>query len=92
MDGDLFANALSGFIARGRNPEMILSDNGTNFAGGEKEIKEAMQKWNDSHKTQNHFLVNIIKWLFNPPKVSQMGCVWEGQIRTVRKLRLETPL
>jgi len=57
MEADSFVNALSRFIARRGNPIMIRSDNGTNFTGGEKEIKAAMQKWNDSHMTQENLLV-----------------------------------
>ena len=45
---------------------MIWSDNGTNFIGAEKELRESIEKWN---------VVNIaaelahkgVKWRFNPP-------------------------
>ena len=34
------------FVFRRGTPAMIWSDNGTNFIGAEKELRECMEKWN----------------------------------------------
>lgn len=41
-----FINALRRFIARRRLPREIRSDIGSNFASGEKELNQAICKWN----------------------------------------------
>lgn len=43
LDTDSFVNALRRFIARRGQVQEIQSDNGTNFIGGERELREA--KW-----------------------------------------------
>ncbi len=86
LDSDAFVNALTRFAARRGVPEVIRCDNGTNFVGGQREIKEAINQWNESHKTQDYLLQRHIQWIFNPPAASHMGGVWERQIRSVRKV------
>ena len=68
MDTDSFFHALGPFIiARRRKPHEMRSDNGTNFVGGNRELKEAVQQWNKD-KLHLHFLQQEIKWIPNPPK------------------------
>ncbi|KAK4329183.1 hypothetical protein Pmani_000412 [Petrolisthes manimaculis] len=86
LDTDSFINALSRFAARRGLPKKIRCDNGTNFIGGERELREAVQQWNDSHKIREYMLRQRIVWEFNPPTASHMGGVWERQIRSVRKI------
>ena len=85
MDTDSFLGALQRFISRRGKPEMISSDNGTNFRGGERELRQAMEQWNET-KINNVLLQQEIKWRFNPPGASHMGGVWERMIRTTRKI------
>ncbi|XP_071821481.1 uncharacterized protein [Apostichopus japonicus] len=42
MNTDSFVNALRRFVSRRGSPEKILFDNGTNFKGCERELKEAL--------------------------------------------------
>lgn len=56
------------------------------FGAGERELRVAMQSWNDDSKVKAHLLQREIKWDFNPPAASHMGGIWERQIRTVRKV------
>ena len=84
MDTDSFINALRRFISRRGNPEEIRCDNGSNFRGGEKELRLAMQQWNQDQVHQ-FLLQRDIKWIFNPPTASHMGGAWERAIRSVRR-------
>ena len=43
LDTDSFLNALQRFMARIGQPEVIRSDNGTNFVGGNRELREGVQ-------------------------------------------------
>ena len=85
LDTDSFLNALRRFVARRGQPEEIRSDNGTNFVGGNQELRKAVKAWNQSQISR--FLTQQdIKWIFNTPKASHHGGVWERCIRTVRKV------
>ena len=85
MDTDSFIHALRRFMSRRGRPQEMRSDNGTNFVGGNRELKEAINQWNKD-KLHQHFLQQEIKWIPNPPKASHMGGVWERVIRTIRKI------
>ena len=85
MDTDSFLNSMRRFIARRGVPEVMRSDNGSNFVGGCKELREAISGWNKS-QIHEFLLQRNVKWLFNPPSGSHFGGVWERCIRTVRKI------
>ena len=44
LDTDSFLGSLQRFVSRRGKPEKILSDNGTNFRGGEKELRQEIEK------------------------------------------------
>ncbi|XP_071956809.1 uncharacterized protein [Antedon mediterranea] len=73
------------FIARRGTPVEIRSDNGGNFVMGNKELKAAIELWNQDQIHQ-YLLQRHIVWIFNPPLASHFGGVWERCIRTVRKV------
>lgn len=85
LDTDACINALRRFISRRGQVSVIRSDNGTNFIGAERELREAIQNLNDS-KIKEEMLKGGIEWNFNPPGASHQGGIWERQIRTVRKV------
>ena len=85
LDTSSFINALHRFIAcRGAVIE-IRSDNATNFVKAEKELKLLINEWNQT-AIHNFLLQKQIKWIFNIPAASHHGGVWEGCIRSVRKI------
>lgn len=85
LDTDSFVNALRHFIVRRGQVLDLRSDNGTNFVGAERELREAIEKWN--HAQINDSLIQKgIQWIFNPPSGSHHGGVWERLIRSVRKV------
>ena len=85
LDTQSFINALRRFIARKGVPEEVRSDNGTNFVGGNKELRDAIKEWNQG-RIEDFLLQHSTKWIFNPPAGSHHGGVWERCIRTTRKL------
>ncbi len=85
LDTNSFLNALYRFMARRGQPKVIRSDNGTNFVGGERELREEIAKWNKG-RIQGALSEKTIEWKFNPPSASHMGGAWERQVRTVRRV------
>lgn len=85
LDTDSCINALRRFVCRRGQVSHLRSDNGTNFIGAERELREALAALNHS-KIQRAFLQEGIKWSFNPPTASHHGGVWERIIRMVRRI------
>ena len=67
---------------------MIRTDNGTNFVGASTELIKSFQEMD--HVRIGEFLEENgrewIWWKRNPPLASNMGGVWERQIRTARSI------
>jgi hypothetical protein len=85
LDTHSFLNGLRRFMSRRGSPKKIFSDNGTNFVGGQAELKRGIKELQFS--TVHRYCVDReIEWVFNPPCASHMGGVWERLIRTIRKV------
>ena len=84
LDTDAFLMALRRFIARRGRPTLIWSDNGTNFVGGERELREAIAAWNQEQISDALSQKNIQR-KFNPPSASHMGGAWERLVASVKK-------
>ncbi|XP_070541129.1 uncharacterized protein [Ptychodera flava] len=85
LDTNSFINSLRRFIARRGQVKVLRSDNGTNLVGAERELREAINNWNQV-KIGTALGQKNITWQFNPPSGSHFGGIWERQIRTIRKV------
>ena len=85
LTADSFINALRRFIARRGKPDHIYSDNGSNFVGANRILRESLYELNQESLNQ-FYCQQGIKWTFNPPTASHMGGAWERMIRSVRKI------
>lgn len=85
LDTSSCINALRRFISRRGQVLHLRSDNGTNFVGAERELREALSALNHK-KIQGALLQSGVKWSFNTPAASHHGGVWERIIRMVRKV------
>lgn len=89
LDTDSFLMSLRRFIARRGSPVELLSDQGTNFRGGERELCEAFQAM--SPDLQRKLAPQKIAFHFNPPAAPHFGGVWEREIRSI-KMALSTTI
>lgn len=85
LEADSFICVYQRFVCRRGKPRRIYSDNGTNFTGAERELREALERL-DQTKVYNHLRLDDVQWSFNPPEASHQGGIWERMIRSVRKL------
>ena len=46
LESDCFVNVFRRFVNRRGPPKVMYSDNGTNFVGAEREIRQAIENWN----------------------------------------------
>ena len=65
----------------GENPEIVFSDNGTNYTGAYNQMKKASQEM-----IQSYFAREMIRWEFDRPKASHFGGVWDRMIHSVRRV------
>ena len=84
LSTDSFIEALRRFVSRRGNIRVIRTDNGTNFVGASAELNKAFSEMN--HKKTNEVMLEHggqwIQWKRNPPTASNMGGLWERQIRS----------
>ena len=96
---DAFLATFQRFTARRGIPADVYSDNGTNFVGAARHLKELYLWLRESSTTAaiNDQATTIgVNWHFNPPQTPHMGGVWEAGVKSVKqRLRViagETPL
>ena len=84
LSTDSFIMCLTRFIARRGKPTVIYSDNGTNFVGANRELRECI---NDCNQDMIGRVLSQerIQWVFNPPAAPHMGGVWERLVRSCKK-------
>lgn len=85
LDTDSCINSVRRFICRRGPVSTFRSDNGTNFVGASRELKESLTALNHG-KIQRAFLQDGIEWRFNTPSASHQGGVWERLIRSVKSV------
>ena len=88
LETDSFLNTLKCFLSCRGPVRQISRDQGTNFVRAWRELKEALAKMDHNNVKvelqRSH--CNWIDFKMNVPTASQMGGVWERQIRTVRSV------
>ena len=73
------------FVSRRVTPAMIWSDNGTNFIGAEKELRDCIGKWNTLN-TAAEIAHKGINWGFNPPSALHQGGIWDTLVRSFERV------
>lgn len=66
-------------------PQKIRSDNGTNFVGAQKVIRDAISTL-DNEKIQSECAKRGIEWAFNCPANPEAGGCWERMVRSVKRV------
>ena len=72
-----FLNAFRRFACRRGFSSLVYSDNGGNFIGAEREMREGVHKLRELHDTLLRLGVN---WHFNPSAANYQGDIWERMI------------
>lgn len=82
LDTDAFLMSLRRFVARRGKPFELLSDNGTNFVGGDRELREAFYTMGPT--LQQQLAEQRITFRFNPPSAPHFGGTWEREVKSVK--------
>lgn len=84
---EAFLAALRRFIGRRAIPSNIYSDNGTNFVGANKQLRELYALIeSDEFKTrvEDFTTARKISWHFNPPQSPHFGGTWEAAVKSFK--------
>ena len=84
LDTDSFLNAFYRMVNHRGLPELVISDNGTNFKGAVRELYELVEQL-DQSKIQQSTANQGIKWQFNPPLAPHFGGVHETMIKSAKR-------
>jgi len=84
LDTDSCLMAVRRIMARRGRPANIWSNNGTNFVGTEKELREALARL-DSERIGNQLSNEKVQWLFNPPSSPHFGGAWESLVQSAKR-------
>lgn len=79
-------DALRRFISRRGHCATNPSDNGTNFVGANKELRELrVLLQSDDHKERVQIFLTDrqIQWRFNPPNSPHFGGLWEAAVNVI---------
>ncbi|XP_050599569.1 uncharacterized protein LOC126928289 [Bombus affinis] len=90
---DAFLAALRRFISRRGHCATILSDNGTNFVGANRELKELhllLQSDDHQERVQTFLTDRQIQWSFNPPNSPHFGGLWEAAVKSFKRHLIRT--
>ena len=84
LDTSSFLNCFYRMVGRRGVPEEVISDNGTNFVGAVRELKELWDSV-DKKKVQAVTSAQRIKWDFNPPAAPHLGGPFEIMVKAAKR-------
>lgn len=79
-----FLAAYSRFCARRGLPELVHSDNGTTFAGADRELTAAFRAALRDPNFLNRIASEKVSWHFIPPSAPHFGGLWKARVRSVK--------
>ena len=84
MSTDTMINCLTKFHNYYPTLELLYSDNGTNFKGASREIKEAFDLWKNE-KINDTLVLRGMEWKWSPPYSPHFGGVWERMVKSAKR-------
>ena len=72
-------------VSRRGTPSYVVSDNGTNFVGAEREMRELIENLDQEKIVRETTKYQPITWKFNPPSAPHFGGVFEALIKSAKK-------
>lgn len=85
LSTEAFLASLKRFIARRGKPTKLFSDNGSNFIGADRELKQLVERLKSD---ENLILAELaqegISWSFIPPSSPHFGGLWEAGVKSFK--------
>ena len=84
LDTNSCLMAIRRMVTRRGHPAHIWSDNGTNFVGAEKELREAVKRL-DGERIRDQLSTDGVQWHFNFKWPPHFGGVWERLVQSAKR-------
>lgn len=87
LTSEAFIAALRRFVARRGSPTLIWSDNGTNFVGANRELKEMYNflSQQEAARAITDVCTSLgIEWRFIPEHAPHFGGLWEAAVKSTK--------
>ena len=85
LDSASVVRALMKMNAMFPGVKKLYSDNGSNFRGADREMREALMKWKEEN-VNAELQPQGIEWVFGPARCGSAGGVWERMIGLTKNL------
>ena len=85
LDTDSFMNAFYKMTSRRGFPAQVTSDNGTNFIGAERELRDLVKALGKK-KIQDMTLNRGVTWKFNPPSAPHFNGLHEILVKAAKRV------
>ena len=86
LSKEAFMMCLSRFSSIRGKPLVIYSDNGLNFVGVERELREAVTNLYEQGQTiKDEMTTRKIEWHFSPPHGPHLGGVWQRLVQSCKR-------
>ena len=85
LSSDDFLLLLRRFISIYGRPVRMHSDNGTNFVGGERLLREAVLELHGDDKLSSFYRKECIDWCFQPARTPHFGGAHESLVRSTKR-------
>lgn len=79
-----FMAALRRFVSRRGCPREINSDNGTNFVGAARELREMLKSEEFAAALHPYVAQTGSRWKFIPPSAPHFGGIWEAGVKAIK--------
>lgn len=84
LDTNDFIQGLLRFVALRGKVDRIRSDNGSNYLGAERALRELVNAWNERQIT-DVMTVKGVDWKFQAPLASSMSGIWERRVKETKR-------
>ena len=85
LSTECFLIILRRFVSFYGKPKAIYSDNGTNFVGAERELREAVEALHSSESAKDYMGQESIDWFFQPPRTPHFGGAHESMVKSTKR-------
>lgn len=85
LDTDSFIQAFTRMTSRRGTPDFFISDNGTNFVGAKRELRQLVEAFDRERIVTQTTKFQSIDWNFNPPIAPHFGGVFEALIKSAKR-------
>jgi len=85
LSSDIFISIFKRFIARRGLPQRVHCDNGTNFVGASRQLKELQEAFNQQATALRLFASEEgVEFVFTPPRAPHFGGLWESAVKLAK--------